>query len=379
MNPLQQYQMIRQISDPSLFETKQSQKKTRSLMKCALLHASEIVMCNLSNSAAPSSPTLYLSRKDNDVIVIDSGASFSVSLTISDFVGAIRPCRTTHLNGHKGKINVVGEGDVERTVQDIFRTARKLRSTAYYIPDASVRLFLPQTYFQKWSAGSFKMDHKGTYLTLKDGTTLDFPYNAGSTLPLMLTMQYFKHSANFVGLSYADTQQLANTNQTHTFMSVADEANQNLTISQKELLLWHQRLGHADQQQIQQMLAKPVNSDLPQVIKLKNPRASAVSHVLCATCQLVKQPRTGIGMSRSIPISGKRGGLTTDKLQPGQTVSINQYMSSTHDVSLTQKAQSPNQRNLLAAPFSSTMQPSISTALTKCPFVLAKPLRERTP
>jgi hypothetical protein len=226
MNPLQQYQMIQQISDPSLFDTKQSQKKTRSSMKHALLHASEIVRCNPSYSAAPSLPTLYLSRKDNDLpIVINSGASFSVSLTISDFAGAIRPCRTTHLNGLKGKINAVGEGDVEWTVQDIFGTTRKLRSTAYYIPDASVHLFSPQTYFKKWSAGFFKMDHKGTYLTLKDGTTLNFPYNAGSTLPLMLTTQYFKHSANFVGLSYADTQQLADTNQMHTFMSVADEAN----------------------------------------------------------------------------------------------------------------------------------------------------------
>jgi hypothetical protein len=274
---------------------------------------------------------LYLSRKDNDLpIVIDSGASFSVSPTISDFVGAIRPCRTTHLNGLKGKINVVGEGDVEWTVQDIFGTTRKLRSTAYYIPNASVRLFSPQTYFQKLSAGSFKMDHKGTNLTLKDGTTLAFPYNAVSTLPLMLTTQYFKRSANFVGLSYADTQQLANTNQMHTFMSVANETNQNLNISQKELLFWHQRLGHADQQQIRQMLAKPVNSDLPQVIQTKTPRASAVLHVLCATCQLAKQPRTGAGMSRSIPVPGKRGGLATDKLQPGQTVSIDQYMSSSH-------------------------------------------------
>jgi catabolite regulation protein CreA len=163
---------------------------------------------------------------------------------------------------------------------------------------------------------------------LKDGTTLYFPYNAGSTLPLLLTRQYFKHSANFVGLSYAHTQQLAGTNQMHTFMSVADEVNQNLTISQKELLLWHQRLSHADQQQIQQMLAEHVNSDLPQVIQPKNARASAVLHFLCAKCQLAKQPRTGADMSRSILVPGKRGGLTTDKLQAGQTVSIDQYMSS---------------------------------------------------
>jgi hypothetical protein len=165
MNPLQQYQMIRQISDPSLFETKQSQKKTRSSMKRALLYASKIVTCNPSYSAAPSSPILYLSRKDNDLpIVINSGASLSVSLTISDFVSAIRPCCTTHLNGLKGKINVVGERDVEWTVQDIFGTTRKLRSTAYCIPGASVRLFLPQTYLKNGAPAPSKWITKALIL-----------------------------------------------------------------------------------------------------------------------------------------------------------------------------------------------------------------------
>jgi hypothetical protein len=256
-----------------------------------------------------------------------------------------------------------------QVVQDLFGMTRKLRTTAYYIPDASERLFLPQVYFQKWSARSFKMDHKGTYLTLKDGTTLDFPYNAGSTLPLMLATKYFKRTANFVGLSYANTQQLANTNEIHTFMSVTDKANQNLTISQKELLLWHQRLGHADQQQIQQMLAKPIVSDLQQVIQPKNSRALAVSHLLCATSQLAKQPCAGAGMSRSVPIPRKKGGLTTSKLNPGQTVSIDQYMLSTHGRLAHTKAKSPNPRNLLVAHFLSTMPPSTSTAPTKFSFV----------
>jgi hypothetical protein len=90
MNPLRQYQMIRHISNPNLFVTKQSQKKTRSSMKRALLNVSEIVTCNPSYSAAPSLPTLYLSRKDNNLpIIINSGASFLVSPTISDFVGVL--------------------------------------------------------------------------------------------------------------------------------------------------------------------------------------------------------------------------------------------------------------------------------------------------
>jgi hypothetical protein len=179
------------------------------------MSGSSLNVANIPTSTTVNARYLQLRKS----LQIDYGASSSVSPTISDFVGAIRSCRTTHLNGLKGKSNVVDEGDVEWTVQDIFGTTRKLRSTAYYIPDASVRLFSSQTYFQKWSAGSFKMDHKDTYLTLKDGTTLNFPYNAGSTLPLMLTTQYFKRSANFAGLSYANTQQLADTNQMHTFTS----------------------------------------------------------------------------------------------------------------------------------------------------------------
>jgi hypothetical protein len=108
----------------------------------------------------------------------------------------------------------------------------------------------------------------------------------------------------------------------HLFMSIADKANQNLAISQKELLLWHQRLGHADQQQIQ-----PVDSDLQQVIQPKqNARQRS-----CVTCQLRKQPSTGAGMSRSIPIPSKKGSLTAYQLNPGQTVSsIHQYILSSH-------------------------------------------------
>jgi hypothetical protein len=74
-----------------------------------------------------------------------------------------------------------------------------------YIPDTPVHLCLPQTYFQKGNpAGSFRMD---SYLTYKDGTTLEFPYNAGSMLPLLLTTNNcFKQTITFVGVSYADTQ-----------------------------------------------------------------------------------------------------------------------------------------------------------------------------
>jgi hypothetical protein len=174
------------------------------------------------------------------------------------------------------------------------------------------------------------MDHKGTNLTLKDGTTLTFPYNARSCLPLMLTTQHFHCSSKFVGLTYEDGQTFGNTAHLSAFLNVADETNHNLMPVEKELLLWHQRLGHADFQHIQQMLCQPRGEDLQQVLKSKIQASSACSRSLCAACQLANQTRRGTGVRTTVPVPARLDELTCDQLEPGQTVLIDQYMSATH-------------------------------------------------
>jgi len=49
----------------------------------------------------------------------------------------------------------------------------------------------------------------------------------------------------------ADGHMLSNTSILNSFMSVVDQNNQNLTASQKELLLLHQKFGHIKLQWIQ--------------------------------------------------------------------------------------------------------------------------------
>jgi hypothetical protein len=58
-----------------------------------------------------------------------------------------------------------------------------------------------------------------------------------------------------VGLTHLDITTISNS--AVAFLNVTDEVNQNLTASQKELLLWHWRLGHAHFQWIQMLAAKP--------------------------------------------------------------------------------------------------------------------------
>jgi hypothetical protein len=68
-------------------------------------------------------------------------------------------------------------------------------------------------------------------------------------------------------------------------------SNFNLTGSQKELLLWHQRLGHADLRRIQAPLGQPRNEKGRQVLFPINKNATHCEVPKCEACQYAKQKR----------------------------------------------------------------------------------------
>jgi len=101
-------------------------------------------------------------------------------------------------------LNVVGKGVVEWTIRDVFGTVRTIRTAAYYVPAASICLFSPQQYFSETSPGSLLLTHRHAKLVLRDGTDLEFPYNAGSNLPLMPPA-----IPSTVGLTFEDCKALS--------------------------------------------------------------------------------------------------------------------------------------------------------------------------
>ena len=113
-----------------------------------------------------------------------------------------------------------------------------------------MRLFSPHRYFQENHAGSLTIDCKLACLTLSDGSIMKYPFNGGSHLPLMLPSDSYG-----VGMSYEDCLTLSDPKLASSYLNVADETNQNLTGSQKELLLWHWRLSHANMSWIERLLA----------------------------------------------------------------------------------------------------------------------------
>jgi hypothetical protein len=112
-------------------------------------------------------------------IVIDTGASWSVTPCIQDFVSEITSS-FEKLQSLDGSIDVSGSGIIEWQIQDQDGILKIIRHRALYVPTAGVRLFSPQTYFKEHNGGSLECQQKGLILTLHDGSRLTFPWQPPS-------------------------------------------------------------------------------------------------------------------------------------------------------------------------------------------------------
>ena len=264
---------------------------------------------------------LEQSSPDHTPIVIDSGASICLTPFLSDFIGPVVDSPLKHLTGLSTQTPVVGEGTVAWTVFDMFGNVRTIKVTALYVPDAHIRLYSPQQYFQERQAGSLFMNHSRTTLTLADGSSLDFPYSQAN-LPWMLPST---DSPPTAGLSSTDHLIFEQPNV--ALMNVAEETNQNLTAPARELLLHHHKLGHADMSRIQNLARRTNPNDAStSILRTKSASVANVPAPMCAACQLGKQkrrPRPG----RHI-VAPHDAALKKDALQPGARVFLDQYVSS---------------------------------------------------
>jgi hypothetical protein len=207
IDPLAAFNKIKKVA--LLATTVRCTKKVkRSKTYCQALLSAALI----TGDAVSATASVYSSHKDDCVpIVIDT----------TDFLGPLRPCAMANLKGLSGMTEVIGEGTVNWLVRDMFGNKRKIRTTAFYVPYDSIRLFSPQTYFKENKAGSLHITHDQKTLTLKDGSRLDFPYQENNP-PLMLIDEYFNRKALTVGLMFEDSTVVAT-------MDVTEEMNQNLT------------------------------------------------------------------------------------------------------------------------------------------------------
>jgi hypothetical protein len=127
MDPLGQYKKIKILSVPELLQTKKQRKACQS----ALTYLSNLVQPN--EYGIEQAKTVYFLRKEGELpIVIDSGASYSVTPNLKDFIGPIhkmldkRASRTKHPNQCYGRRQ-------SRLRKDMFGTERSIKTTTYYV------------------------------------------------------------------------------------------------------------------------------------------------------------------------------------------------------------------------------------------------------
>ena len=116
----------------------------------------------------------------------------------------------------------------------MFGVVRTISTKAYYVPDASIRLMSPQRYFQEQESGHATFD--GTEMALHmphDTGIMKFPFHFGNNLPFML----LNDNPSFLPISSKDVHLLSDIPSVLT--SVANQTNQNITVAQKELIVWH--------------------------------------------------------------------------------------------------------------------------------------------
>ena len=86
------------------------------------------------------------SSGDELPIVIDTGASNSITPTTTDFTGTIRRSSLQSLKQVNGTTPVCGEGEVLWDIEDLYGTRQSVITDAYFVPTATIRLFSSQVY-----------------------------------------------------------------------------------------------------------------------------------------------------------------------------------------------------------------------------------------
>ena len=305
-------------------------------------------------------PTIFTSCRSGELpIVIDTGASMSITPELSDFAVHPTPSTTKSLGSlTTAKTIVSGEGMATWLIEDFNGITRSLSTTAYYVPAATIRLFSPQVYIsENPTNSSLLLDSEGIAMTLTCGTILRFPLQKGSNLPIMLTQKALNESTSKCGAHVATSNPIINGLQflvstTYTvfmtgtlFHSVAEpsvfvlptasedavfkQANINLSPDQRELLLWHYRLGHINMKWVQSLLQKPRNGE-PRCIKPSNNKCSHCETPMCAVCQYAKQKRRQPPKNlTALPPVPTISGLSDNVMDPGQRVSVDLYVAAT--------------------------------------------------
>ena len=313
-------------------------------------------------------------------LIWDTGASYGLTPFRGDFID-YEECSIPVQDISKTN-TVIGIGTVMWKFETIEKRVIYLPLLCYHLPTADIRLLSPQTYHQlhggashligNGSAISMEIRACGPNLPAqlimipieKQSTNLPVVYDVActdyerETYGQNLRSALAKHHMDFkgswsqarIGLSRhqprlnihrqwnSKVEEFEFEYQATKAMCcpcVGDDANSNLSGPQRELLLWHWKLG-ISMTRIQALMVEHEAVDMnkesvimPQVIKPTFKTTSSCPIPLCTACELARAKKRNPEVSKQKAIEEKQGILSANKYAPGDFVSMDQFVSQT--------------------------------------------------
>ena len=112
-------------------------------------------------------------------------------------------------------------------------------------------------------------------------------------------------------------------------VSTTAATNTNLGLADKELLCWHNRLGHIGMRKVQFLMRTGVLATSKATWRLHAAACKLTNLPLCSACQFGKQRRRPEPGKTTTIVRKRDGALKDQRLLPGQTVSVDHFICST--------------------------------------------------
>ena len=219
-----------------------------------------------------------LSESDSFTIIVDSGASLCMSGDKSDFIGPIHKVNGAKVSGIVNKLTIEGCGMVKWSVMDTKVKLQDLVLSAYYVPKVKQRLLSTSVLCTTYDKSKVCLDSLSWTIQLDPTLApIDVFINPINNLPTLTG--YHREAVTQFAANYSRSLDTTHAN------------NTNLTEPQKELVRWHNRLGHVNFQTVQ-FLMRSGSLASTQSLKNLHTRASKLypgDLPKCAACQFGKQ------------------------------------------------------------------------------------------
>lgn len=239
------------------------------------------------------------------MLIVDTGASITISPSRPDFVGQIKPVQPTVLKGIASGLQVEGIGTATYTFSGSTgeRVTINLPHTLY-VPGCMVRLLCPRHVAASTGVPGDGFTSQRNHAILRcHGIDIPVTYHGATHLPIL-----FSTTSTLVAASVSSVPPTAVDAAKSQPVPYAVQTHLNLTPSQWTKLLWHERCNH---------VAWPVLNDW--ICRCLLPIDSSIAsspNPVCLACKLGKASRK--------PHCKATGALTKDFTFPGAGVSADQ-------------------------------------------------------